>query len=213
MALINPTIPTLGDPNSTEDPDTRNSLITIRDAINGGLDDANMAAAAGIQLSKLQHATSGQLLIANASGVITGTTMSGDATIDNTGAITVGANKISHIFRTSHTFAVAGEVKVPSGDTDFIPGFYVSTSTKQTTKIAKARYKINSGTSVTAKLQVNGVDATGFTGMVVGTTVAETDPTDVTLANNDLVTLVVTAVSATPMNMSFSVVLEHTVLN
>lgn len=110
-----------------------------------------------------------------------------------------------------HTWSVQGEIKVPSGDTDFIPGFFVKVPTGQTVSIASARYKINSGTSVTAKVQVNGSDATGFTGMSVGTAAAETDPSDVTLANNDLVTLVVTAVSGTPKNMSFTIFLKYVI--
>jgi hypothetical protein len=108
-----------------------------------------------------------------------------------------------------HTFAVQGEIKVPVGDTDFIPPFYVKAPTGQTVKLVSARYKINSGTSVTAKIQVNGSDATGFTSMSVGTTVGETDPTDITLSNNDVIALVVTAVSGTPKNMSFTIFLEY----
>lgn len=53
MALINPTIPTIGQPNSTEDQDTVNALNTIVSAINGGLDAANLAAAAGITAAQL----------------------------------------------------------------------------------------------------------------------------------------------------------------
>ena len=41
--LINPTLPTLGDPNATEDADVRNALLTIVNAINGGLDKDNLA--------------------------------------------------------------------------------------------------------------------------------------------------------------------------
>lgn len=42
MALINPTLPTIGQPNSTEDQDVLNALTTIVAAINGGLDAANI---------------------------------------------------------------------------------------------------------------------------------------------------------------------------
>jgi hypothetical protein len=113
-------------------------------------------------------------------------------------------------FRWSHTFAVAGEIKVASGDTDFIPPIFVSLATGQGLKLVKARYVINSGTSATCKLQANGSDITGFTGISVTTTVAETDPTDVELADNDRLALIVTAVSGTPKNLSFSLVFEAT---
>lgn len=96
MALINPTIPTLGDFNATEDPDIRSSLITIRDEINGNLDNANIKPAAGIVPSKIANQTAGQLLIANASGVITGTAVTGDVTIGSTGFAQIGNNTITN---------------------------------------------------------------------------------------------------------------------
>jgi hypothetical protein len=113
-------------------------------------------------------------------------------------------------FRWTHTFAVQGDIKVPSGDTDFLPPFFVSLAAAQTLKLVKARYVINSGTSVTCKLQANGSDITGFTGISVTTTPGETDPTDVNVADNDRLALVVTAVSGTPKNLSFSLVFEAT---
>jgi hypothetical protein len=59
-------------------------------------------------------------------------------------------------------------------------------------------------------LQNNGVDIAGFTGMSVITTAADTDPADVTLFNNDLISLVVTATTGSPQNMSMTVFLEYT---
>ena len=108
-----------------------------------------------------------------------------------------------------HTWAIAGEIKVPSGDIDFIVPLFVRLPTGQTAKIASARHVINSGTSVTCKVQKNGVDVTGMTGISVTTTASDTDPTDVTLANNDKLALVVTAVSGTPKNMTFTLFLEY----
>lgn len=110
---------------------------------------------------------------------------------------------------TSHTFVVGSYVNVPSGDLDFIPPMFIPVFAGRTVKLAKCRYKINSGTSVTAKLQINGSDATGFTGISVTTTTAETDPTNISLADGDRLALVVTAISGAPQNMSFTVVLEH----
>lgn len=113
------------------------------------------------------------------------------------------------VIRIPHTWAVPGEIKVPSGDTDYIVPFFVPVVGSKAVKLVACRYRINSGTSVTAKLQVNGSDATGFTGISVTTTAASTDPTDVALANNDLLALVVTAVSGTPKNMTFTALLEY----
>jgi hypothetical protein len=44
--------------------------------------------------SQIQDQTAGKLLIANASGVITGTAMSGDATISDAGVTKIGAGKV-----------------------------------------------------------------------------------------------------------------------
>jgi hypothetical protein len=108
-----------------------------------------------------------------------------------------------------HTFTVAGDVAVPSGDLDFINPIFIPVAAGRTVKLAKCRYKINGGTSVTCKLQINGSDATGFTGISVTTTTAETDPTNISMADGDRLALVVTAVSGSPKNLSFTVVMEH----
>jgi hypothetical protein len=105
---------------------------------------------------------------------------------------------------------VPGEIKVPSGNTDYIVPFFVRVPDGQTAALAWARYRINGGTSATVKLQKNGVDATGFTAISVTTTSASTDPADVALADGDLLALVVTAVSGTPMNLTFSAAIRYT---
>ena len=51
--------------------------------------NAKVNTSAAIALSKLASGTSGQIIVANASGVPTYVTLSGDATISNTGVITV----------------------------------------------------------------------------------------------------------------------------
>lgn len=56
MGLINPTLPTIGDPNSSEDADIRNALQTIVSAINGNITDANVGAGAAVAYSKLNLA-------------------------------------------------------------------------------------------------------------------------------------------------------------
>lgn len=96
MGLISITLPTIGDPNASEDADIRDALQKIRDEINGLLDNANIKNTAGITHSKLANAAAGQLLIANASGVITPTSSSGDVTINSSGVLTIGTDKITN---------------------------------------------------------------------------------------------------------------------
>jgi hypothetical protein len=112
--------------------------------------------------------------------------------------------------RLPQTYTIAGEIKVPSGDTDFINPFFISLPTGQTGQIVACRYKINSGTSATIKLQKNGTDITGFTSISVTTTAASTTPTAVSISNNDQINLVVTAVSGTPKNLSVTIFIEYT---
>jgi hypothetical protein len=112
--------------------------------------------------------------------------------------------------RVGKTYAIAGEIKVPVGQTDFLVPFFVSLAAGQTADLVKVRHQINAGTSVTCKLQKNAVDITGFTAISVTTTPADTDPTDVALADNDEIALVVTAVAGTPQNMTFTIFIEHT---
>jgi len=126
------------------------------------------------------------------------------------GSADVTINDTNKTYRIPHTWGIPGEIKVPSGDTNFISPFFVSLSSGQTAKIVKARYSINFGTSVTCKLQKNDVDATGFTSISVTTTVSNTDPADISLAEDDKLALIVTGISGTPKNLSFTIFIEHT---
>lgn len=107
-----------------------------------------------------------------------------------------------------HTFVVTGTVAVPSGATNYLPPFFAAVREGTSLKLVGCRYKIHSGTSATVKVQINGSDATGFTGLVVTTTAASTTPTAITLAHEDLVALVVTAVSGAPTHLSFTLFFE-----
>lgn len=118
-----------------------------------------------------------------------------------------GADKI---YRVGKTYAIGGEIKVPVGQTDILVPFFVSLASGQTAKLVKVRYQLQAGTSATVDVEINGSGATGFTGISVTTTPAETDPADVVLSDNDEIAIVVTGVSGTPQNMTFTLFLEHT---
>jgi hypothetical protein len=118
------------------------------------------------------------------------------------------AGSAAKTFRVTQTWTIGGYINVPQGDIDYINPIFVSVASGQTFKLAACRYRINSGTSATVKLQRNGSDITGFTGISVTTTAATTDPADVTLGDGDMIQLVVTAIAGSPQNMSFSLVFE-----
>lgn len=155
----------------------------------------------------------GDLIVgdANDSTVRVGVGANGTVLTANSGqASGVAWTAITKTFRTSHTWAVQGEIKVPSGDTDYIPGFYVAEAGTQATSIIKARGRINSGTSVTVDLKKNGTNF--LTGWVIDTTTTageENDFADEAVAEYDYIQVVVTAVAGTPKNMTVSLVLEH----
>ena len=61
----------------------------------GTIVNADINASAAIALSKLASGTSAQVVIANASGVPTYTTLSGDVTVSNTGVVTIAADSVA----------------------------------------------------------------------------------------------------------------------
>lgn len=113
--------------------------------------------------------------------------------------------------RIGHTWGISGEIKVASGDLDFINPFFVSQASGQSSNLVSCKYKINNGTSATVSLKRNDIDIAGYTGVSVGMVEGTTDASDVTLADGDKLSLVVTAVSGNPLNLSFTVFIEHTV--
>ncbi|HEU4975288.1 MAG TPA: hypothetical protein VFT50_09380 [Baekduia sp.] len=73
MAQIDPTLPTVGQPNSTEDADIVSAFQAILALVNGGLDDANIANGANIDGAKLlAHSVGTTQIAAVESAVITG---------------------------------------------------------------------------------------------------------------------------------------------
>lgn len=61
----------------------------------GSVTNAKVAASAGVQLDKLETGADTQLIVGNASGVGVWKTMSGDATLANTGAVTIANNAVT----------------------------------------------------------------------------------------------------------------------
>lgn len=122
--------------------------------------------------------------------------------------ILTGARSVS--FFTTHTWAIAFPA-VESGDTDLIIPMSIEPSSGETIALARVSHKINSGTSVTFDVTVNGSGATGFTSLSSTTSNTRTDPSNVALAAGDKVKPDISAVSGTPKNWEATVVLLHTV--
>ena len=118
----------------------------------------------------------------------------------------------AYTVRIPHTYTIPGAVNLPVADTDYVCPFFVKFAAGQTAKLSMAMHRINSGDPVTIKLQKNGIDITGFTGISVSITTTVTDPADVVLADGDKIQLVVTAVGAIPAkNLTFTIFIDYTV--
>lgn len=107
-------------------------------------------------------------------------------------------------FETVHTYAIAGNINT----TDFIPPMFFQKLAGQTSTLKKVVYRVQTGTSATVKLQRNGSDITGYTAISATTSKAATLQ-DQVLADGDELALVVTAISGTPANLTFTLVIEH----
>jgi hypothetical protein len=69
--------------------DLATDSVTSAKILDGEITNADISATAAIALSKLASGTSGNIIVANAGGVPTYVALSGDATIDNLGALTI----------------------------------------------------------------------------------------------------------------------------
>lgn len=105
-------------------------------------------------------------------------------------------------------FVVPGTIAVAAGATNYIPPMFVNAA-GLTATLTAVRYVIRAGTSATFKVQKNGVDMTGFTGIAAGTTAATTTPTAVSVADGDAVAVVVTAVSGSPDSLTVELVFSY----
>ncbi len=94
------------------------------------------------------------------------------------------------VLRVPHAFSL--DVTVANGDSP--PGFQIDTNGgQQISKISKIRFYTEAGTA-SFNVTRNGSTMSGFTGNA-STTKSSTDPTDITVADGDIITIVVTAAS------------------
>jgi hypothetical protein len=92
MASFTP--PTIGQPNSTEDQDIATALTVLDNLLDASDLVPNAGLAGSIALSKLASGTSAHIIVCNASGVPTYVPPSGDATISNTGVVSLAADSV-----------------------------------------------------------------------------------------------------------------------
>lgn len=92
-------LPKLNQTGTNEWADVEDNDKALRDEFNGNIENVNIKSTAAIAHSKLANATAGYILLANASGVITGTAVTGDVTISSSGVTSIGAGKVTTAMR------------------------------------------------------------------------------------------------------------------
>ncbi len=73
----------------------KSNVVGTAQITDGVIANADVSTSAAIALSKLASGTDGQIIVANGDGVPTYVTMGTDATISNTGALTIAANSVA----------------------------------------------------------------------------------------------------------------------
>lgn len=181
---VTPTIPILLSPNSTEDPKTRQALITLRDALNAVLTPSNLldggqlatgtvpnSALATLAVNKLANGTSGQLIIAGASAPAY-KTISGDVSVDATGAMTIddGAVTSRKFNPTASTISQTSDLNLTTIGFTNVPGALLSITPSVVSQIiVTATFEMsiadtghNIANGARGYLAVDGVPLTGY---------------------------------------------------
>lgn len=127
--------------------------------------------------------------------------------------ITINSDPI--VRRFSHTVALAGTVAVASGDTDYVPGFWVPAVAAQSIRLISVRTQLNGTSSASiasATILRNGVALASLNDVHITTTAAtDTASASVAIADMDKINFRVDLVTGTPKNLSATLVFEETI--
>ena len=152
-------------------PDISGTLVTSGDT--GTVTNAMLAGS--IALTKLANLTSGQLIVGNTSNVPTAVTMSGDATISNTGALTIAndavtADKLADTSVTAASYTNAsitvdaqGRITAASSGSAGNPGTVTSIDVTGGTGLTSTGGPITSSGAITVNLDNTAVTAGSYT--------------------------------------------------
>ena len=111
-----------------------------------------------------------------------------------------------------HTFTIYNEVKLPSSTIHYVLPFFIGKPAGQSVQIVKCIHKIQSGTSATVKITQNGSDLALLSNITVTQTLTSLVPASSILLNDgDTIDMVVTGVSGTPMNLSFTLLIQYSI--
>ena len=131
--------------------------------------------AGSIALTKLANLTAGQMIVANSSGVPTGVAMTGDATISNSGALTIADDAVTaakladtSVTPASYTNAsitvdAQGRITAASSGSAGNPGTVTSVNVTGGTGLTASGGPVTSSGSITVDLDNTAVTAGSYT--------------------------------------------------
>jgi hypothetical protein len=160
--------------------------------------------------------------VGNTSGApSSGTYVTGDFAFDPTNKIvwicTAGGTPgtwtvLTKTMRICHNYSVAGPLAVPSGATNFLPGFFMPIPTGQSAELAGVYAVVRGTTSATMSINQNGSAVSSLSALTVTTTAGFTAcGTPPTVANGDAFAPVISSISGTPDGLSLSFFFDVTV--
>ena len=114
----------------------------------------------------------------------------------------------THTFRLPYTWGISGPIDVATGQNGFLLPMFMSLAAGQTASLVGCTYKINDGTAVRVRIELNGVILPDYSNVIATQTVNSTNST-VALSTDAELALVVTSVSGSPSNMSFTLFIEY----
>lgn len=114
--------------------------------------------------------------------------------------------------RSIDTFTIPGTVAIASGSTDFVPLFFADCLPGEIVRMTRVTGKVRAYSSQpTVKLQRNGVDIPGYTGIVLGTTpIVVAIP--ILLNHGDQIAYVVTGAGSSADGVSFTIDLDRSIV-
>lgn len=168
MGLVYPDLPTVGSPNSTEQPKVRQSLIDLRDTINGAIAAANLASDSVTTAKILDDAVTAAKIADNA---IVQANMSDDSV--GAGEIiadSVGVSELNPAYIQSYSVSVSGAsgAQALTWPTEMASAFYGCVAMAVGTSTQACDVAATSVTSTTVNLVWSNGPAGSFSIHVIG---------------------------------------------
>ena len=116
----------------------------------------------------------------------------------------------THTYRIPHTWGISGDIGVANGQTGYLLPMFISLASGQSASLVSCRHRLNAGGTVNFTIYRNGTALTGFTNITASTTATTTDPSNISLASNDMISVEVNSITGSPQNLSLTIFIENT---